>query len=213
MCWKPKGMSSGKAEACCTEDLRGQQDCPDVLPPHPSGLLAGRSSEPGCLLAPGLLLQSLPLCLHSCEPQQAGPFWKLPPDLQGLHKAHSMVWGGPTRYLPSPLPVPSSPLLKGSDRSPGPGLTPSPQPSCSCRLSKPGAAEVLRRCLRVSQGEEARCARQSWAQAGSWAGGPRPSPLCELPSVCSFVQHPHPSPGLRGARSSEPACLPAPSTG
>lgn len=120
-----------------------------------------------------------------------------------------MVWGGPTRYLPSPLPVPSSPFLKGSDRSPGPGLTPSPQPSCSCRLSKPGAAEVLSRCLRVSQGEEARCARQSWAQAGSWAGGPRPSPLCELPSVCSFVQHHHPSPGLRGARSSEPACLPA----
>lgn len=34
----------------------------------------------------------------------------------------------------------SLPLLKGSDRSQGPGLTPSSQPSCSCGLSKPAGS-------------------------------------------------------------------------
>lgn len=140
-------------------------------------------------------------------------------------KAHTVVWGGPKWCLPSPLPAPSSPLLKGLDRSPGPGLTPSPQPSCSCGLSKPGAAKVLNRCLWVSQGEEARCAMQGWARVGNWAGRPGPSPPWP-PCTCYIWSHMPlgttltlllgsvPPPLPRAQKGQElGACLSAPSTG
>lgn len=88
----------------------------------------------------------------------------------------------------------SSALPTGSDtkpRSPGslPGAATQAASSPSAQLllrAKPTATGVLSRCLRVGPREQARCAGQGWAQAGSGARA-RGSPLPFWPPcTCSI---------------------------